>query len=35
MYGEVRAFGLAPEVEGRLLGGTAWRLLERVRPRQP
>ena len=34
MYREVRAFGLAPDLEAKLLGGTAHALIERVRRRR-
>ena len=33
MYGEVHAFGLSPDLERRLLGENAWRLMECVRGR--
>ncbi len=35
MYRDVEAFGLAPEVAAAVLGGTARRLVERVRPLAP
>jgi predicted TIM-barrel fold metal-dependent hydrolase len=35
MYADVEAFGLAPEVRAALLGATARRLVERVRPLAP
>jgi hypothetical protein len=35
MYADVEAFGLAPELRAAVLGGTARRLVERVRPLAP